>query len=124
MPGTHTKEVHESFQIEMPTDDNTTSPKDQLLQTKDSVVGVLPKGCCGIFDSRLLHAGTANRSEQSRAIFYISFKNPKLGYPGNPASIRPDLSGKLTLCQLQKELKSIHQGNGSLALEALASKQI
>jgi ectoine hydroxylase-related dioxygenase (phytanoyl-CoA dioxygenase family) len=124
MPGTHTKEVHESFQIEMPADGDTISPKDHLLQTKESVLGVLPKGCCGIFDSRLLHAGTANRSDQSRAIFYVSFKNPKLGYPGNPASIRPDLSGKLNLRQLQKELKSIHQGKGSIALEALASKQV
>lgn len=124
MPGTHTKEAHESFQIEESLDGSTLSPKDQLLRNTDSVLGVLPKGCCGIFDSRLLHAGTANRSDQSRAIFYVSFKNPKLGYPGNPASIRPDLSGKLNLRQLQKELKSFQKGKGCPELEALASRQI
>lgn len=49
-----------------------------------TVLGLLPKGCCAIFDSRTLHCGGANRSDTSRALFYFTFKNPKIGDPGNP----------------------------------------
>jgi hypothetical protein len=49
-----------------------------------TVLGLLPKGCCAIFDSRTLHCGGANRSDKSRALFYFTFKNPKIGDPGNP----------------------------------------
>ena len=105
LPRTHTKEMHDIFQK----DDSGTEEekgKDWLLETQPSVVGVLPKGSCGIYDSRLLHCGGANQSNQSRALFYMSFKNPKIGYPGNPASIRKELTGQneLTLKELVDDL--------------------
>ena len=97
MPGTHTSEVHELFQ-----DDDG---KDGLLRENPYVLGVLPAGSCGIFDSRALHCGTGNNVEGScRKVFYVSFQNPKIGYPGNPPSIRPELKGRLTLDVLKKEL--------------------
>jgi ectoine hydroxylase-related dioxygenase (phytanoyl-CoA dioxygenase family) len=122
LPGTHTRQVHEAFQDESSRDENTDSPKDALLRSQPSVLGVLPKGSCGIFDSRLLHAGTANRTNTSRAILYFTFKNPKIGYPGNPSSMRPELAGKLTLSQLQKQLESFQKGKGCAELEALAAE--
>jgi hypothetical protein len=84
---------------------------------------MLPKGSCGIFDSRLLHCGGANRSadDTTRAIFYFSFKNPKIGYPGNPPSIRPELVSKLTLDVLCKDLEGYPKGKGCPELEALAA---
>ena len=122
IPRTHTKAAHEAFQDEAAIDDNTDSPKDALLRSRPSVLGTLPKGSCAIFDSRLLHCGTANQSDESRALFYVSFKSPKIGYPGNPASIRPELPGRLNLLQLQKQLESFHKGKGCSELEAIADK--
>ena len=95
LPRTHTAEIHSQFQDDQVGSDGSESPKDQLLRTRPTVLGTLPKGSCVIYDSRVLHCGTANKSfdtsNQSRALFYFSFRNPAIGNPGNPASIRPDL---------------------------------
>jgi len=111
MPNTHTLDVHTAFQQEEQSSSNNNeslSPKDQLLKTKPHVLGTLPAGSCGIFDSRLLHCGTSNKKPDScRKVFYVSFQNPKIGYPGNPPSIRPELKqmkDKLSLDILKKEL--------------------
>ena len=113
LPGTHNAEAHEAFQ------DNTApgggeSRKDELIRTTPSVLGLLPKGCCAIFDSRCLHCGTANKSEKdSRALFYFSFKDKKVGYPGNPASIRPEIGGaQVTMEDLEDDLASYSKGKG------------
>jgi len=105
LPETHTTEAHALFQDDYVPASATESAKDKLLRTTPAVLGVLPKGSCAVFDSRLLHCGGANTSDTSRALFYFSFKNAKIGYPGNPASIRPDLSSKYTITTLEKELK-------------------
>ena len=106
LPRTNTYAIHEQFFCE---DDEgggggetTSTPvKDQLLQTRSSVVGLLPKGSCVLFDSRLLHCGTSNKSENdSRALFFFSFKHPRitLSNPGgDTASIRSDLKGRFRL---------------------------
>jgi len=113
LPGTHTADAHEVFQ-----DSNAPSGgesrKDELLRTTPSVLGLLPKGCCAIFDSRCLHCGTANKSENdSRALFYFSFKDKKVGYPGNPASIRPEVGAtQITMEDLEKDLASYSKGKG------------
>ena len=74
IPTTHTNH-HDQFQsIRIMDEWDTESPKDRLLRTKPSVVGILPKGSCVMFDARLLHCGGANSSQQSRALFYISFQ--------------------------------------------------
>jgi ectoine hydroxylase-related dioxygenase (phytanoyl-CoA dioxygenase family) len=118
LPGTHTKDAHDRFKDEQ----GEQSPKDQLLRTTPAKLGMLPKGSCGIFDSRLLHCGGANRSlEDSRALFYFSFKNPKIGYPGNPGSIRPELVSKLSLNALCNELEQYVKGEPCPQLEALAA---
>jgi len=51
------------------------------------------QGSMGVFDSRLLHCGGANRSPEgtSRAIFYLTFKNARVSNAGNPGSISPEL---------------------------------
>lgn len=121
LPGTHTQDAHDRFKDETSPGENMDSPKDALLRSRPVALGALSKGACGIYDSRLLHAGTANRSDSPRAIFYFSFKNPKIGYPGNPSSMRPELAGKLTLSKLQKELESFNKGKGCSELEALAA---
>jgi ectoine hydroxylase-related dioxygenase (phytanoyl-CoA dioxygenase family) len=113
LPGTHTAEAHEAFQ-----DSNASggaeSRKDVLIRTNPSVLGLLPKGCCAIFDSRCLHCGTANRSDDdSRALFYFSFKDKNVGYPGNPASIRPEVgAAQLTMEDLEQDLASYSKGKG------------
>ena len=66
---------------------------------------------CVIYDSRLLHCGSANRSpDRSRAIFYFSFRHPDILYPGNPPSIRHDLQvEQLTLESLMNTITTIHR---------------
>ena len=63
-----------------------------------------------IYDSRLLHCGSANRMMNThRAIFYFSFRNPHIRYPGNPPSIRNDLQREqITLSQLQSIIAQIY----------------
>jgi len=107
IPNTHTTMAHTHFQDASADPTTGESPKDKLLRTTPSVLGVLPKGSCAIFDSRLLHCGGANISDTSRALFYLTFKNSSIGYPGNPASIRPELLSKYTLATLEDELKKL-----------------
>ena len=118
LPQTHTKEMHDIFQKDSK---DEARGKDWLLQTQPSVLGTLPKGSCGIYDSRLLHCGGANHSDQSRALFYLSFKNPVMGYPGNPASIRKELIGQLTLKDLTDDLTRHAKGKPMLRLATLCS---
>ena len=89
LPTTHSVPAHKRFQsirVECVLD-SPESPKDRLLRTTPCVVGILPKGSCVMFDSRLLHCGGANRSNRSRALLYVSFKHPNVEYPGNVGSI-------------------------------------
>lgn len=75
IPKTHTSDMHARFQRRRVEDVFADgSPKDILLQSMPHVVGApMSAGSCGLFDSRLLHAGTANTSA-SRVLFYFSFK--------------------------------------------------
>lgn len=106
IPETHNSpELHAQFQDE--------TKKDQLIASRPSVLGTLPKGSCAIFDSRLLHAGGANTSNNSRALLYFTFQNPKITNVGNPGSIRPYLIGQWTLQKLQQELGKYQKGKTS-----------
>lgn len=124
IPKTHNKKSHETFNDKESPEEGVDSPKDNLLRTTPSVVGLLPRGSCGIFDSRLLHCGNANQSENKRALFYLSFKNPKIGYPGNPGSIRRGLINKLNLSLLDKELKLHEAGKPCVTLDSIASSLV
>jgi ectoine hydroxylase-related dioxygenase (phytanoyl-CoA dioxygenase family) len=89
------------------------------------VLGTLSKGSCAIFDSRCLHCGTANRSDQSRALFYFSFKSPKVGHPGNPGSIRKGLgTAQVTLKALQDDLEMRSDGKGQPLIDHLKTLMI
>ena len=121
IPKTHNIETHNKFRNEAKGIDDSESPKDNLLRTKSTVLGILPKGSCALYDSRVLHCGSANRSGISRALFYFSFKNPKVGYPGNPASICAKLgSANLAIKVLGDELDSAKSGRGSPLLDSLS----
>jgi ectoine hydroxylase-related dioxygenase (phytanoyl-CoA dioxygenase family) len=104
IPNTHNVNAHEKFQNTTVDSSRGESPKDTLLRTQPAVLGLLPKGSCAMFDSRLIHCGGSNTSNTSRALFYCSFKSPKIGYPGNPGSIRRELMSKYTIATLEKEL--------------------
>lgn len=61
----------------------------------------LKLGDVSIYDSRVLHCGTSNRSDKQRILLYATFRNP--GGPSsdsdfwNVASIRPEYKGKYFL---------------------------
>ena len=120
LPGTHTAEAHEAF---MDSDSSTgESRKDDLIRNKPAVLGTLSKGSCAIFDSRCLHCGTANKSMDSRALFYFSFKNPQVGYPGNPSSIRSELgTANISMKALEEDLELRSNGKGQPLIDRLAA---
>ncbi len=122
LPGTHTAEAHEAF-MDTNVDSGTgESRKDYLIRNKPAVLGTLSKGSCAIFDSRCLHCGTANKSNDSRALFYFSFKNPQVGYPGNPASIRSELgAANVSFKSLEDDLESRSNGKGQPLIDRLAA---
>jgi len=124
-PRTHNKEAHDAFKDSSPSESEGggDSPKDNLIKTQSAVLGTLSKGSCAIFDSRTLHCGTANKSDQSRALFYFSFKNPSVGYPGNPASIRQELANaNVSLGALMEDLQSFSKGKETPLIDRLRSK--
>ena len=81
------------------------------MKTHLAVLGLLWNGDCVIFDSRVLHCGTANRSDTSRALSYFSFKNPNIEYAGNPRSIQQELANaNVLLGALIDDLTSFEKG--------------
>jgi hypothetical protein len=135
LPGTHTAEAHARFFDAAPSagaaaagfggsdgDDSSqmvpASPKEELLSSRPKVRALLRAGDCALYDSRVLHCGTANRRQEmeegadnaesspsSRALFYFSFRNPAIGDPGNPPSVRPDVGrAQLRLSELREAL--------------------
>lgn len=122
LPGTHTAKAHEAFADTGTGTDNGMSRKDALIQNSKAVLGTLSKGSCAIFDSRCLHCGTANKSQDSRALFYFSFKNPEVGYPGNPSSIRSELgAANLSLKELEEDLELRSNGKGQPLIDRIAA---
>lgn len=129
LPKTHNKISHDMFTNSMMgsgSKDGESSPKDILISTHpEPVMGLLPKGSCVIFDSRILHCGSANQSMVSRALFYFSFKDSSVGYAGNPQSIRMELGkAKVTLGELIDDLTTFDMGGGSSPLIDKLGSQI
>ena len=104
LPRTHTAKAIELF-------DNPQT-KDDLLRTSKCLLSTLNKGDAVIFDARLLHCGNANKSDQVRALFNLSFRNPKvtgdLGYEG---SMRPNYVQRMNLADVANSLKDYTDGN-------------
>lgn len=76
----------------------------------------LPKGSCIVFDPRVLHCAGANESsdpEHTRALFYMTFKNPKVDSPGCPSTSGYGIStAELTMNELVSDLLLMEKGVG------------
>lgn len=130
MPGTHTIDAHNRF-FETGRDGPSTktathSPKNDVLSSSRAVVGApLPRGSCVIFDPRVLHCAGENACadpNRTRAIFYMSFKNPKVDDPGCPSTSGYGVAAaELTMEELVSDLTMERQGRASPRLALLAS---
>ena len=113
MPGTHTIDAHNRF-FETGRDESSTktesfSPKNDVLRRSPAVVGApVPKGSCLIFDPRVLHCAgenTCSDVDKTRALFYMSFKNPKIDSPGCPSTSGYGIgTAELTMDELVREV--------------------
>ena len=129
IPGTHNMESHHVFfetgeQGKESTKTDTFSPKEKLLRSEKSVVGTLPKGACVIFDPRTLHCAGANTCEdpgKTRALFYMSFKNPKVDFPGSPSTSGYGIvNADLTIQNLANELEADQNGEAAIRLKSVS----
>lgn len=128
MPGTHTLQAHNQFfetgKDETSTKTSSYSPKDAILQSSKSFVGTLPKGACVIFDPRVLHCAGANTCadpDKTRALFYMSFKNPKIESPGCPSTSGYGVStAAITMEELTKDLRAERAGKPTQRLQLIA----
>jgi ectoine hydroxylase-related dioxygenase (phytanoyl-CoA dioxygenase family) len=123
--GTHNREAHAEFYGTGRTGTEGESSKDKLLRTRKKVVGTLAKGACAIFDPRTLHCAGANECQDpnmTRALFYISFKNPRVDHPGCPSCSGYGIAdAELTLQELSDELATQSSGKPSRRLDFVAS---
>ncbi|KAJ1462348.1 hypothetical protein M885DRAFT_431349 [Pelagophyceae sp. CCMP2097] len=99
LPKTHSSQAHSEFF-------GAETVKDDFLRNASPTVALLKAGDAAVFDSRLVHFGTANRGEigSERVLFYFTFRNPKIDDPGNPPSLRRNLANKFTLAGMRKAL--------------------
>ena len=113
MPGTHTIDAHNRFfetgRDELSTKTESFSPKNDVLRRSPAVVGTpIPKGSCLIFDPRVLHCAgenTCSDVDKTRALFYMSFKNPKIDSPGCPSTSGYGIgTAELTMDELVREV--------------------
>lgn len=100
LPRTNTAADHERF--------NNRATADEMLTETRNVFSTLDAGDCSVYNPATLHCGSANKSETRRAIFYLTFWNPRKEYPGtpnNPGSLREDLrEQELTLKNLRQQI--------------------
>jgi hypothetical protein len=100
LPGSNTAESHMQL--------NNFDLRDDMLQKVPTKVSLLKEGDCSIFDGTTLHAGTANKSDKRRRLFYFTFRSVAMEDPrtsNNPGSIRPELlEMKLSLKQIRGEI--------------------
>jgi hypothetical protein len=123
MPKTHNIRSHNVFfetgrdADSIPDDANHYSPKNEILRSRKSVIGApLPKGSCIIFDPRVLHCAGANDCsdpDKTRALFYMTFKNPKVDSPGCPSTSGYGIANaELTMNELVSDLLWMERGKG------------
>ena len=91
LPSTNTQQCHQEFNLE-------ENKKKAFLQSREWSTSLLKKGDVQILDSMCIHAATANVSDQRRALFYFTVRNPKcvdFGSSGTPkiteGSLFPDV---------------------------------
>ena len=99
-----TEKFHENFEGKM-------TRRHKLIESKEIWRSTLSSGCGACYDSRIHHAGSANRSTLTRRLFYFSFSCPmgiKTTDPENfsdfwnVASIRDEIKGKYKLKDFRK----------------------
>ena len=103
LPRTHKKLYHNLFYH------GGLESKNKLITENDKVYSILKAGDSAMYDSRVLHGGTANKSQKPRVLFYLSFINASGKMDdeldensfSNVASIRPEYIGKYTLSSFQ-----------------------
>mmetsp|Transcript_24712 Transcript_24712/g.69375 ORF Transcript_24712/g.69375 Transcript_24712/m.69375 type:complete len:452 (-) Transcript_24712:130-1485(-) len=118
IPRTHNVESHRQF-YEVDEEHRANNTKDKLLQSSRAVLGTLPKGACVVFDPRVLHCAGANNCKdpsETRAMFYFSFKNPKVDNPGCPScSGYGIVNADISMANLCDELRARTSGDGGAA---------
>lgn len=128
MPGTHTVEAHNQFfetgKGPSSTRTDSYSPKDKILQSSKAVIGTIPKGTCVIFDPRVLHCAGGNTCQDpthTRALFYVSFKNPKIDNPGCPSTSGYGVAtAGITLEELTQDLRAEQEGKPMRRLQLIS----
>ena len=105
LPHTNTAEYHRQL--------NDHSLRDDMLKHVPSKISLLNEGDCSIFDATTLHAGTANRSDKRRRLFYFTFRSLAMDDPrtwNNPGSIRPEVKeSQLSLKKIREEIQNWRQ---------------
>jgi ectoine hydroxylase-related dioxygenase (phytanoyl-CoA dioxygenase family) len=76
LPRSHTEACHEAFHSEDATEYQDT------LRSHPCTTGIMGCGDAIVFDSRLLHCGSANTGRRRRVLFYLSFRRPSVYLPG------------------------------------------
>ena len=93
LPSTHAQHAHAAFNAppevggpkQGPQQEEGvrfSAPKEALLSSVPRRLGVMRRGDAVVFDSRILHCGSANESEARRAMFYFSFSVPNISHNG------------------------------------------
>ena len=128
--GTHNRAAHQDFYANSDEEKIGNTPatilteKAGLLRNRQKVIGTLPRGSCAIFDPRTLHCAGANTcadANATRALFYVSFKNPRVDYPGCPScSGYGIVDAELTLLELCRGLDARMTGGISTRLDFLS----
>jgi ectoine hydroxylase-related dioxygenase (phytanoyl-CoA dioxygenase family) len=88
---------------------SSSSTKNDILKSSKCYIGTLSKGSAIIFDPRVLHCAGENYSDpilnQTRALFYMTFKNSKIDNPGCPSTSGFENNNiELTMNDLVEEL--------------------
>eukprot|EP00966_Prymnesium_polylepis_P262313 6059061-Prymnesium_polylepis.1 len=94
VPGSHVAEAHVAF------DDDA----DAFVSDATAALACVRTGGAVLYDSRCLHCGGANRADQPRALFYVTFRHPEADARalGNEAAhtMRAELRGRYRLGEL------------------------
>ena len=91
LPRSHNADDHAAFN----THDDESRAFFALLRSRPCFSGILGTGDATVFDSRLLHCGTANDSPRRRVLFYVSFRARDAQAP--PGTLLYDMRDKHAL---------------------------
>jgi len=96
LPSTHAEVVHRRFERD----------PDAFLEGAGAASALLEAGDAALYDSRVLHWGEANRSRETRALMYVTFRDPSADASSlgiDQHSIRQALAGRFRLGDFRAE---------------------